>query len=68
MEAPILTVVRFWHFTCPECGIGDQEFGHLAETHVLHCEVCLIEHGRHVRLRRWPADEVGTQEGTARES
>ncbi|MBO0766797.1 MAG: hypothetical protein J2P50_19700 [Hyphomicrobiaceae bacterium] len=50
-------LVRFWHFQCPECGIGDREIGALAESHVVYCEVCLNEEGRHVRLRLWPAED-----------
>lgn len=57
MASTVLTVVRFWHFHCPECGMGDQEFGHLAEAHDIHCEVCLVDQDRHVRLRRWLADD-----------
>ena len=49
--------VRFWHFQCPECGIGDQEIGALAEGHDIYCEVCLTEKGRHVRLTLSPAED-----------
>jgi hypothetical protein len=37
--------------------MSDQEFGHLAEAHDIHCEVCLEDEGRAVILRRWPADD-----------
>jgi hypothetical protein len=43
----------FWHFHCPECGIGDFEFGRLADDQELLCEVCLEEDGVQVRLERW---------------
>ena len=49
-------MIRFWHFECPECGIGDEELGALAKSRDIYGEVCLQE-GRHVRLRRWSADE-----------
>ncbi len=58
MSTPMPTLVYLWHFTCPECGFGDQEFGRLAEVHDVHCEVCILELDRPVRLRRWPADEA----------
>ena len=44
-------VVEFWHFRCPDCGIGDGEAGHHATMDMILCEVCL-EDGQHVRLRR----------------
>ncbi len=47
----------FWHFRCPECGIGDCELGYLAGDQDLHCEVCLEEESRLVRLHRWLAAE-----------
>jgi hypothetical protein len=50
------TTIHLWHFQCPECGMGDEEFGALAKNHDIYCEVCLQD-GQHVRLRRWPADE-----------
>ncbi len=53
-------LVRFWHFHCAECGFGDVELGHLAEAHDVHCTVCLMESGKHVRLRRWEVDESET--------
>jgi len=62
------TTIRFWLFQCPECGTSDQEFGHLAEAHDIHCEVCLEDHGRTVILRRLPADElalIGRQQPSA---
>ncbi len=62
MEAQIVstttkqTTVALWHYTCPECGIGNAESGYHAQTHAIYCEICL-EDGWHVRLRRWPVDE-----------
>jgi hypothetical protein len=56
------TTIRFWHFQCPECGTSDQEFGHLAEAHDIHCEVCLEDHRRTVVLRRWPAGDPALAE------
>jgi hypothetical protein len=46
---------NFWHFECPECGLGSAEFGP-ADAHAFLCEVCLDEENKHVRLRRWPVD------------
>ena len=46
-EAPL------FHFTCPECGFGDDEWGHLARFDDSHCWVCHMDDGRAVRLRRW---------------
>ena len=43
------------HFTCPECGFGDAEWGHLALLDDTHCMVCHMDDGRSVRLRRWSA-------------
>jgi hypothetical protein len=43
----------FWHFHCPECGIGDFELGRLADDQELLCEVCIEEDCREVRLDRW---------------
>ncbi len=51
------TNVPLWHFQCPDCGMGDGEMGHHAQTHVIYCEVCL-EEDKHVRLKRWPVDDV----------
>jgi hypothetical protein len=48
--------VSLWHYHCPECGFGDGETGHHASVDLIWCEVCL-EESRHVRLKRWPADE-----------
>ncbi len=50
-------VVEFWHFRCPDCGIGDGEAGHHATMDMILCEVCL-EDGQHVRLRRWPVEDL----------
>ena len=58
METDLLAIVRFWHFHCPECGVGDHELGRLGEAHEVHCVVCLVELDRPIRLRRWPADEA----------
>jgi hypothetical protein len=55
-------VIEFWHFQCPECGLGDDETGHHAPAHMIWCEVCL-EENCHVRLRRWPVDESGSPAG-----
>ena len=49
--------VRCYRYSCPECGAGDDEMGHLATGDELHCFVCLIEDDRTVRLRRWLPDE-----------
>ena len=46
---------RYWHFQCPECGMGDFELGELADDQTLVCEVCLEEGRGAVRLERWPA-------------
>jgi hypothetical protein len=42
----------FWHFQCPECGMGNIELGRLADDQELLCEVCL-EQGGQVLLERW---------------
>jgi len=60
MTGKDMDVVRFWHFHCTECGFGDFELGHLAEAHDVHCTICLMETGKHIRLRRWEADESET--------
>ncbi len=49
------TAVPLWHYQCPECGIGDQEAGHLHPVDALYCEVCL-EDRRQVRLKRWTSE------------
>jgi hypothetical protein len=49
------TEVQLWHFTCPQCGIGDGETEYHAATHMIYCEIC-IEEGQQVKLERWPAD------------
>jgi hypothetical protein len=53
------TAITLWHYTCPECGVGDGDTGYHAPTHAIYCEVCL-EDNRHVRLKRWPADDNST--------
>ena len=58
MAAVLDSKIGFWHFQCPECGMGDQEFGRLAEAPDIHCEVCLEDQGQAVVLRRWPADQT----------
>jgi hypothetical protein len=50
--------VVFFRFTCPDCGMGDIELGHLLTVDEIHCMVCLTEDGQHVKLRRWVAEEV----------
>lgn len=54
-----------WHFQCPECGVGDAEFGHYATVEMVWCEVCL-EQRVHVRLRRWPVADSGLTPDPAR--
>jgi hypothetical protein len=49
-------IIAWWHFHCPECGVGDGEAGYHVAAETLWCEICL-EEGRYVRLRRWPVDE-----------
>ena len=44
--------VPLWRYTCPECGVGDQETGHFGADHAIYCEICL-EDGEPIRLRRW---------------
>ena len=48
-----MNIQAFWHFHCPECGVGDNELGHLLAAQEIFCIVCLEEGGRQVRLRRW---------------
>jgi hypothetical protein len=50
-------LVGFWHFCCPECGMGDSELGRLAGDQEFACDVCNDE-GRTVSLQRRPADEL----------
>jgi hypothetical protein len=57
MTAVSDSTIRLWHFQCPDCGMSDQEFGHLAESDDIHCAVCLQDQRRTVILRRWPADD-----------
>ncbi len=49
------TDIPLWHYVCPDCGIGSQDTGYHAPTHMIYCEVCL-EDARQVKLKRWPAD------------
>ena len=56
MQTTKQVLVPLWHYFCPECGIGDEEVGHLGHTHAIYCEVCL-EDERHIRLKRWPNDD-----------
>src|SRR5580698_798590 len=49
------TDIQLWHYTCPECGIGNAETGYTAQEHMIYCEVCL-EDGEQVKLKRWPVD------------
>ncbi len=55
-EATRVTL-QLYRFTCPECGMGDAELGHLTTSDEIHCVVCLIDEDRYVRLRRWLAEE-----------
>jgi hypothetical protein len=49
----------YWHFQCPECGMGDFELGRLADDQMFVCEVCLEEGRGTIRLERWlAADEM----------
>jgi hypothetical protein len=48
----------YWHFQCPECGMGDFELGRLADDQEFVCEVCLEEGRGEVRLERWTADDL----------
>ncbi len=54
-SAMTIVTEAHWHFSCPECGFGDAEFGHLVAVDEIHCVVCLQEDGRHVTLTRWVA-------------
>ncbi len=49
------TSVPLWHYTCPDCGISDEDTGYHGQTHMIFCEVCL-EEDRHIKLKRWPVD------------
>ena len=53
--------VQLYRFTCPDCGMGDTELGHLTTADELHCVVCLIDEDRYVRLRRWLEEEAVTE-------
>jgi hypothetical protein len=49
------TDIQLWHYTCPQCGVGNGETGYHASGHMIYCEVCL-EDGQQVKLKRWPVD------------
>ena len=40
-------------FQCPECGMGDQEVGHLVTEAEMYCVVCLEEQNRQIRIQWW---------------
>ena len=64
MSVAVVRSLTFgWYFQCPECGMGDEELGYLAEADHVYCEVCLTESELHVRLHRWPADDPGASRG-----
>ena len=50
--------LQLFRFRCPECGISDEELGHLVAHDDAHCMVCFMDDGRIVRLRRWADPEV----------
>jgi predicted nucleic acid-binding Zn ribbon protein len=54
------TNIPLWHYHCTECGFSDAEIGSLAATHAIYCEVCLEEDEKHVRLKRWQADDAAS--------
>jgi hypothetical protein len=54
--------VGIWQFRCPECGFSHQEFGHLLRDEEIFCVVCEDESGRHVKLRRWLAQEIQAED------
>ena len=60
------TLVALWHYTCPECGVGDRDTGHYAVSDIVYCEVCLEQDQRPVRLKRWQVDESGSPSGGGR--
>jgi hypothetical protein len=51
-------LATIWHFECPKCAFTDAEVGRPARAEAIHCEVCL-EDGQRVRLKRWPAGDLG---------
>ena len=57
----------FWHFQCPECGIGDAELGRLAADQELYCEICAEERRVSIHLRRWlpELDRASSRAGLA---
>jgi predicted RNA-binding Zn-ribbon protein involved in translation (DUF1610 family) len=58
IDARITMLDRFWHFHCPECGMGDFELGYLAADQEFVCEVCLEDGRGEIRLERWTADDL----------
>ncbi len=54
--------IRCFRYICPECGMTDQELGHLAAADDVHCMVCLVDDERHVMLRRWLVKDGAGQE------
>jgi hypothetical protein len=44
-------------FQCPECGMGDQEVGHLLTEPEMYCIVCLEEQGRQICVQYWEEGE-----------
>ena len=60
--ARMRNVVARWHFQCPECGMGDEEIGRLAEADEIYCEVCITEAELYVRLHRWCAEAEEAEE------
>ena len=57
MSEAKLTVVRWWFWRCPECGIDHRQAGYLLPESDLECELCVADDGKRVRLRCWPAEE-----------
>ena len=50
--------IRCFRYACPECGMTDEELGHLGTADELHCMVCLVDEERRVILRRWLVEEL----------
>ena len=57
--------IRCYRYACPECGMTDDELGHLAADDEIHCMVCLIDDSRHVVLRRWLVEDHAPQQDQA---